>query len=205
MIHFLRTAWDRLSLFLPILFMGVLALGTYWLVRSTPQFAQTSTEQPMRHEPDYFMEQFSVKTFDAKGRLKSELFGAQARHYPDNDTLEIEQARLRNFNDKGHLTTASANRALSNGDGSEVQLTGNAVVIRAAAVDASGAPVPPMSFRGESLHAIMATEQLKSDKPVELARGQDRFTADSMAFDNIKQVLQLRGRVHGTLVPGTTP
>ena len=35
----------------------------------------------------------------------------------------------------------------------------------------------------------------------ELLRGQDRFSADSMDFDNVAQVLQMDGRVHGTLVP----
>jgi lipopolysaccharide export system protein LptC len=47
----------------------------------------------------------------------------------------------------------------------------------------------------------MKTERLKSHKPVELQRGQDRFTADALDFDNVAQVLQLEGRVHGTLVP----
>ena len=28
--------WDRISIYLPIILMGVLALGTYWLVRNTP-------------------------------------------------------------------------------------------------------------------------------------------------------------------------
>jgi lipopolysaccharide export system protein LptC len=48
----------------------------------------------------------------------------------------------------------------------------------------------------------MKTEQVKSHKPVELLRGNDRFTADSLDFDNVDQVLQLHGRVRGTLVPG---
>ncbi len=202
MIRLLRQAWDRLALFLPVALMGVLALGTYWLVRSTPGFSEPRPEQAKRHEPDYFIEQFAVKTFDANGRLKSEVLGAQARHYPDTDTLEIDQVRMRNFNDKGQLTTASANRALSNADGSEVQLMGNAVVVREATLGKDGLATPPMSFRGEFLHAFMDTERLKSHKPVELSRGKDRFTADSLAFDNFDATLELQGRVRGVLIPG---
>ncbi len=188
-----------------MILMGVLALGTYWLVRSTPIFLPPVNEQPVRHEPDYFMQKFSVKTFDAQGRLKSEILGDQARHYPDSDTLEIDQVHMRNFNDKGHLTTATANRALSNADGSEVQLMGNALVVREAAVGTAGVPIPPMSLRGEFLHVFVEAERLKSHKPVELTRGRDRFTADSMEFDNFDLILQLRGRVRGTLVPGKAP
>jgi lipopolysaccharide export system protein LptC len=112
--------------------------------------------------------------------------------------------RMRNFNEKGQLTTASANRALSNTDGSEVQLIGNAVVVREAVLDGNGLSTPPMSFRGEFLHAFMDTERLKSHKPVELNRGSNRFNADSMEFDNFDATLQLRGRVRGVLVPGPT-
>lgn len=201
MIRLLRAAWERLSIYLPIILMGVLALGTYWLVRSTPVFEAPAPDQPSKHEPDYFMQKFSVKTFDTAGRLKSEIFGSEARHYPDTDTLEIDKVRIRSFNDKGHLTTATANEAITNSDNSEVQLIGNAVVVRDEAVDKSGKKIPRATYRSEFLHAYMDTERVKSHKPVELTRGSDRFTADRMDFDNIDQVMQLHGRVRGTLVP----
>jgi lipopolysaccharide export system protein LptC len=201
-IHLLRQAWDRLALFLPVVLMGVLALGTYWLVRSTPGFSESHPEQAKRHEPDYFIQQFSVKTFDLNGRLKSEVLGTQARHYPDTDTLEIDQVRMRNFNDKGQLTTASANRALSNADSSEIQLMGNAVVVREATQGKDGTLSPEMGFRGEFLHAFIDAERLKSHKPVELSRGKDHFAADSLEFDNFDSLLVLQGRVRGVLMPG---
>jgi lipopolysaccharide export system protein LptC len=47
----------------------------------------------------------------------------------------------------------------------------------------------------------MDTERVISHKPVELMRGQDRFTAETMDYDNVDQVMQLRGRVRGLLVP----
>ena len=40
-----------------------------------------------------------------------------------------------------------------------------------------------------------------SPQPLQLTQGQDQFTADSMEFDNLAQVMQLTGRVRGTLVP----
>ena len=51
----------------------------------------------------------------------------------------------------------------------------------------------------------MNTERVKSNKPVELIRGNDRFTAESLDYDNIDQVLELRGRVHGVLQPRAGP
>ena len=203
MIGILRAAWDRASIYLPIILMGVLALGTYWLVRSTPVFTPPQAPRPPSHEPDYFMKKFTVKTFDSAGKLKSEVSGAQAKHFPDTDTLEIEGARIRSFDAQGQLTTITANRALTNADASEVQLIGNALAVREAV--AGPKPAPRMEFKGEFLHAFMKAERLKSDQPVVLTRGSDRFVADAMEYDNLKQVIELRGHVKGTLMPGPAP
>lgn len=193
----LRTAWERAALYLPMLLMGLLALGTYWLVRSTPVFAPPPPDRPPRHEPDYFARQFSLKSFDAGGRVRSEIVGAEARHYRDNDTLEIDQVRIRSFDEKGHVTVATADRALTNSDASQVQLIGNALVVR----EEVGQAQPRMSIRSEYLFADLDNERVRTDKPVELTRGQDRVTADGMDYDNIEQVLQLSGRVRGVLMP----
>ena len=197
----LREGWDRFLLYLPLACMGVLALGTYWMVRSTPAPEAPAAKQEERHDPDYFMEGFSVKTFDAKGRMRSEVMGEKARHYPDTEWLEIDVIKIRSFDEKGRLTTATANRGLANEDGSEVQLMGNAIVVREGDSPKKKPFTPRMEYRGEFLHAFMDTERVKSHKPVELLRGNDRFTADTLDFDNLEQVMTLQGRVRGTLVP----
>jgi lipopolysaccharide export system protein LptC len=195
-----RAAWERVTVYLPIILMGLMALGTYWLARNTPGLVMTETRGEEAHEPDNLMRRFSIKTFDPSGRLKSEVFGTEARHFPDTDTVEIDQPRIRSFNAAGELTVATARLALSNGDGTEVQLIGDAVVTREAVIGKDGQVRPRMQFRGEFLHAFLDSERVSSHKPVELIRGDSRFTADTMDFDNLDQVMNLRGRVRGSLV-----
>lgn len=201
----LRHLFDQLTLYLPVLLMGLLALATYWLVRSTPAIEAPHAAAPARHLPDYFMRQFSVKTFDALGLLKSEITGHEARHFPDSDTIEIDQVRMRSFNEQGQLTTAEARQAVTNSKASEVKLHGQALVERHAGRDPSGKEQPALAFRGEFLHAYMDTERVTSDQPVELTRGQDRFTADSMDYNHKDRVMLLTGRVRGQLMPGKAP
>lgn len=200
----MRVFGDRIALYLPVILMGVLALGTYWLVRSTPLPILHGPETQARHEPDYFMRKFSVKSFDGAGRLKSEVLGTDARHFPDSDTLEIDLVRIRFFDEGGGLTIATARRAVTNAGASEVQLLGEARVVREPTADKVGQVQPRMEFRGELLHAFMETERVTSHMPVELIRGNDRFTADAMDFDNLKRVMELKGRVKGTLLPAAT-
>lgn len=201
MIKTLHATWERLALYLPVILMAVLALGTYWLVRSTPTSTQAGQETVPRHEPDYFMHNFSVKTFDAVGQLKSEVFGVDAHHFPDTDSLEIASVRIHSFGNEGRLTTATASRGLTNGDASEVQLIGNARVVRDPVADKAGLLQPQLEYRSEFLHAFMNTERIKSHKPVELVHGSDLFTAESMDYDNLDRVMLLKGRVKGTLIP----
>lgn len=201
----LRPLLDRLVLYLPVFLMGVLAMGTYWLVRSTPIASAPAAAAAVQHQPDYFMHNFAVNTYDAGGQLKSEVSGAAARHFPDTDTIEIDQVKIRSFDTQGHLTTATALHAITNGEASEVQLMGSAQVVRAPTVTQAGRLQPAMTFNGEYLHANMDTERIKSHKPVELTRGKDRFTADNMDFDNRASVMLLTGRVRGLLVPTAVP
>ena len=195
-------AWDRLSIYLPVILMGLMAMGTYWLARNTPAFSTPSAQRAPTHDPDYFMRKFSVKSFDPTGRLKSEVHGVEARHYPDTDTLEIDQPRIRSYNEQGVLTLATAQRALSNADGSQVQLLGNAVVTRKGAKDDKGHEQPGVEIRGEFLHAFMDTERVTSHKPVRILRGVDTFEAESLDYDHRDRVLQLQGRVRGVIQPG---
>ncbi len=148
------------------------------------------------------MKNFAVKSFDATGRLQSEVMGETARHYPGTDTLEIDQARMRSVAPNGRLTVARADRALSNGDGSEVQLFGNAVVTREPTPAGGGASAQPrLEFRASSCMPSPRKKKCGPNRPVQLTRGNDRFTADTMEYDNLDQVLQLHGRVRGVLMP----
>lgn len=197
----LRLLLDRLTLYLPVLLMGALAMSTYWLARTSPAASGApSSASAVRHLPDYFMREFAVQTFDAKGRLKSEVSGREARHFPDTDTLEIDHALIRSFDEQGALTTASARQAVSKGDGSEVKLMGGARVVRAATVSPQGQAQPELTFAGEFLHAFVDAQRVVSDHPVVLTRGADRFSAQRMDFDNRQRVVQLDGRVQGVLV-----
>jgi lipopolysaccharide export system protein LptC len=201
--HTLAGWWDRASMYVPLLMMGVLALGTYWLVRNTPKTPAAEAVTAVKHEVDYFLRQFNVKSYDNTGRLTSEIQGLEARHYLDTDILEIDQARIRNINPMGDVVNATANRAYSNGDGSEVQLTGNAVVVREArpAAGKQTGGVPRLEFRGEFLHVFRNEERVKSHKPVVLIRGADQFSGDSFEYSDLDGVALLNGRVKGVLMP----
>ena len=197
----LRAPWgwrvlDTASTYLPLLLMAALALGTWWLVKNTPLFESERELAPARHEPDYTMTQFMVQRFAASGVMRVQIEGDVMRHYPDTDTLEIDNPRLRAFGDDGRITHATARKAIANRDGSEVQLSGGAHVVREATDK-----YPAIDFRGEFLDCFQNTERVRSHLPVVVTQGGTEFRADSMAYDNLAGVLDLKGRVRAVMAP----
>ena len=54
----LRGAWERVTVYLPVMLMALMALGTYWLARNTPALGIPEAQRPATHDPDYFMRGF---------------------------------------------------------------------------------------------------------------------------------------------------
>jgi len=187
---------EQATSYLPLLLMALLALSTWWLVKNTPLTDAPQVDAPLRHEPDYQMSKFIVRRFAPDGAMRAQIEGDTMRHYPDTDTLEIDNARVRAIASDARVTLANARMALSNGDGSEVQLQGGAHVVREGL-----AGEQPVEFRGEFLHAFLNTEQVRSHLPVTVTRGGTEVHADAMQYDNLERVVQLTGRVTATFPP----
>ena len=199
-----RRMGDKASLYLPVLLMALLALGTWWLVRNAPKPIVSGPQKVVPHEPDYFLKDFVIKNFEATGRLKSQLAGVQGDHFPDTDTLEIDQARMLSFTPDGRKTVGRSNRALSNADGSEVQMLGQAVVTREpVAATATQKALPAMQLESDFLQIWPNEERVSTNKPVVMTRGEDRFTGDSMQYGHLDQILQMQGRVKGVIQPSS--
>lgn len=185
---------DALSSYLPLLLMTLLALFTWWLVKNTPQAPGQQDAAPLRREPDYTMTQFALERFDAAGRLALRIEGAQMRHFPDTDRIEIDGVQVRAVSPEGRVTLATAQRALSNGDGSEVQLLGGA---RVTSTDAAGRP---LEMTGEFLHLFLVSERLRSHLPVRVTLAGGEIQAAGLDYDHGTRRLELTGPLR-TVMP----
>jgi lipopolysaccharide export system protein LptC len=181
-------AGQFVSAYLPLILMALLALATWWLVRNTPRPDEPREAAPLRHEPDYTMQDVTLQRFAADGALRVQVQGAQMRHYPDTDTLEIDNATIRATGADGSVTVASARRAVSNGDATQVQLQGGARVLREATAVAEA-----IEFESEFLHAFLDTERVKSHLPVRLRQGTSEMRVASLEYDNLSRTAKLGG------------
>ena len=192
---------EGLSTYLPLLLMALLASGTWWLVKHTPTDSGSAKAKVVRHEPDYTMRGFSLTRFTPDGKYSVRIEGDVLRHYPDNDQLEIDGARIHAVAPDGRVTRASAKRALANGDASEVQLLGGA------RVEAEIGPDDRLLIESEFLHAHVRFERLRTHLPVRVQRGAAITHASGLEYDHRRGDLRLAGPVRASLPAdaGRTP
>ena len=149
--------------------------------------------------PDYTMRGFALSSYGQNGALRSRLEGDVLVHYPDTDTLEVEGVRLRALDERGRVTLGMARRALSNGDGTQVRLSGNARVVREPGPDE--APSARVEIRGEFLELFTETERVRSHLPVTVVTERGETRAGNIDYNHNDRSGRLGGRVTGELRP----
>lgn len=179
--------------------MGLLAMGSYWVVKQAPEPESPRPPRPVSQDPDYFMRSFSVRTYAADGSLKSEIRGSELRHYPATNTVEVDNAQVRAVDETGRVTTARARRLLTNDEQSLYTLSGDVWVIQEAHTLPSGQRAPRLEFRGQTITVLVEEDRLTSDQPVVMMRDRDQIEADRLDYDNRVRRADLTGRVRATL------
>ncbi len=188
-----------LSSYLPLLLMALLAAGTWWLVRNTPQAPGERAAAPPSQTPDYTMTGFAITRFAPDGQVALRIAGDVLRHFPATDRLEIDGVRIAATAPDGRTTNATARHAVANGDGSEIQLLGSAEVVS----QLQGGD--KLEVKGEFLHAFLRFERLRSHLPVQVRHGGTDARAGGMEYDNLQRQLTLNGPVRATLQPPGRP
>lgn len=177
--------------YVPLLLMAALAGFTWWLIKNTPQLEAPREKAAPRHEPDYQMQGFELERFGPDGKLVGRVLGRELRHYPDTDTLEIDAPELRAYGQQGELLVAEARRAVSNGDGSEVQMMGEVKLRRYPGGDAAGKP--DMELYGEFLHAFVQQQKMRSHLPTRVVNMGGEMQLQRFEYDNLSGQLRFSG------------
>jgi len=192
--------WDIALAYMPLFMLSLLLLLSIWLVRNAPTSPPPEAQLPLSHTPDYEFTRFTLKSYDINGKILSAMKGEKAQHFQDTLNTLVQSPDVWVFSDK-RLTTATAKQALTNEDGSQVQLMGSAMLKR----DDKNSVSKTEQINSDFLHFYADTDTLVTHLPVSIIRGEDRFFADSLHADNVSQVLQLKGRVKVKIVPMQSP
>jgi lipopolysaccharide export system protein LptC len=184
---------------LPLVLMGMLALGTWWLVKNSPRPLPARVDAPPRAEPDYAMQGFAVRRFEAQGAQKARIEGREMRHYESPERVEIDDARVLLRAPDGREAWLTARRAVTDAKGEQVQLLGEATVTTRTADG------QPLRIRGESLVFDNPARALRSTEPVRVESGASTLQAAGMVYEHDRRHLALSGPVRAVYVAQARP
>lgn len=181
----------RQSSFIPILLLVALAAVSLWLERSIRP--QAGDGAKFRHDPDFWSERFSVKTFDNSGKLKSTLTAARMTHYPDDETSHLDDIVIRYHGQTS--VSVSGPKGLVSKDGKQVSLVGGAVITR----EGSSKAAPATQVQTQILNILPDEERAYSDLPVTITQGASVIRGGAMDVNHATGLSVLSGRVTGTI------
>lgn len=186
---------ETLGTALPLVLMALLALGSWWLVRNAPKPLPAPTERPAREAPDYLMQGFEIRRFDAQGEARVRVQGQRLRHYESPQRIEIEEATITASAADGREAVLTARNARADPQGRRIELLGQAQV-RARAADGR-----PLRIDSQALTLEGATQQMRTEQPVTVQWGASTLQAQGLQYDHPGRRLELKGPVRAELLP----
>jgi lipopolysaccharide export system protein LptC len=185
--------------FLPIFLMGMLTLGTYWLVQINTPSLELAKEK--RHVADYIMDGIVVTTLGPQGNALYRVVGQRLVHYEDDASSEIFQPIARRFHATKPPITVRSDKAFLNGDMTVLEMVGNANLTRPAqTATTTQAGSARLLMSSNKFTVYMNDDIVKTNQPVILEQGLSVMTSQEGAiFDNVQQKLTMIGQVKGRI------
>jgi lipopolysaccharide export system protein LptC len=160
-----------------------------------------------RHDPDLYIERFTAVSFDAEGRVRQMLAAARARHFPDDDSVDLAAPSFE-MTDPGKARLAvTADAGTVSGDRETVTLRGNVRATRdaVAATARDRAPAGPLTFATELLLITPKLGRAETDRAVTIEEPRGIIHGVGMVLDNNARTIKFKSAVRGTLQPNSLP
>ena len=182
----------RVTHLLPLALMGFLGVLTLWLQYAVREGTEGEARSP-GHDPDAIVENFTVQTLDASGKLQYTLSAPKMSHFADDGSGEVLYPRVVQVAADKADFVATANRGTISRQGEEAFLYGNVLILREATPQA-----PELRVRTEFLHVLAEKGILRSDQTVTISEGNTTLTGVGMVINKNKQQFTLQSQVKGT-------
>lgn len=182
-------AVPRFRYWLPLLPMLALLAFVYWL-DSQVQQEGSSAIQNQRHDPDVIMDNFSATRMDQQGVPRFLLSARQLRHYPDDDSTELDLPRLTMLTAERPEVRMSGKRGLVSSRGDEVIFRDDVSVVRAASAEQSA-----LTLRTQYLRVLPDQDLANTDQAVTIVDANNTVHATGLEMDNKSRILKLLSHV----------
>jgi lipopolysaccharide export system protein LptC len=178
-----------------IFLLALLAGLSFWLKKAVEPPSDAPSAKT-RHEPDAIAENFTIRQYDAAGRVARRLSAPYMEHFPDDDSSELKSPKLVRHKLDTPDMTLTGDRARVTSKGETVLLEDNVIATRAATAERQQlvARMPDLTVKPNDGVAYTAS-------PVEITEGPSWMKGIGMHIDNDTSTFKLQSEVTGLLYP----
>jgi lipopolysaccharide export system protein LptC len=176
----------------PLALMFALALLTFYLERAVRE--DDSPSALRRHDPDYFVANFTTTTYNKDGAPESILSAKKMMHFPDDDSTDLTAPRVVQSKPREPRVIVTAERGTLSRSGEEIFLYDNVELVREAAGER-----PEARMTTSFLHVVPDKDLVSTDREVTLTHGNSTVKSVGLEFNNKTRQLKLLSNVKGQL------
>ena len=182
--------YGRPTILFPLALLALLALLTFWIQR-TVQPPAPKLDGSNRHDPDYILNNLVTNKTDTKGNLRYRLVASEMKHYPDDDSTELQRPHITRYDPGKPYTQIEGQRGFVSSDGEIIQFMDNVKVVRQSS-KGRGEMVVLTEFMSFEPKKNLAT----TDRPVVITQAPKTVIhATGMVYDKKQQTVTLLNNV----------
>jgi lipopolysaccharide export system protein LptC len=180
----------RSAILYPLALLTLLAILTAW-INHMVQTPQPKLDGSSRHDPDYIMNNFVTTQTDINGSLLYKLAAAEMKHFPDNDSTDLQRPSYTQYAINKPYTQVEALHGYVSSDGEQVQLVDNVKITRQAFAGKG-----EMVIATEYLNILPNQNLVKTDSPVVITQAPKTVIyATGMVYEKDKRIVTLLHKV----------
>ena len=174
----------------PIALLSIFAIMTAW-INHVVQPTKPKLDGSSRHDPDYIMSNFVTTQTDINGDLRYKLASVEMKHFPDDDTTNLQQPRYTQFSANKPYTQVEALRGHVSSNGDQVQLIDNVKITRQAFAEKG-----EMTIDTSYLNVLPNEDLARTDSPVIIRQAPNTVIyATGMTYEKKNHTVTLLNKV----------
>lgn len=178
-----------------LLLIILLAIASGWIFESIDK-SPILTKEKLRHDPDYFLKNFTATTMDNKGKPAYQIKAQHLEHYPDDDSMKLQQPLFSFYKNNIKTWTAQANEALIIQNNEKIYLTGQ-VILKKVSPDKNSAL---MILTAEQLTIEPEKNLAYTKTKINLQKGDNTIQAIGMRADMNKNRIEFLSKTRSHYV-----
>lgn len=184
--------YDQAAAALSMALLAGLAATSYYLAELSATLGNGTQVRRVTHEPDYFVDGFSLTRLNAGGQPTFRMSAQRLLHYPDDDSTEFTQPVLVSLDPTRPVVTLRADRGTASREGEQTHLYDQVVMTRE-----EGGGLPPTKVNTDYVLLLANDDIARTDRPVRITRGESSLTGVGMEFNNALRTLDVHSQVRG--------